>query len=105
MAVSLTPLYVETTYHVEIFVTLAALGVFVALLSIFKGWKIATQISVALFILGPPTWFFYEYFYFFPAHGNDLAGWDKLKSAQDVTSKLWAAGSAILGTLYSKKFP
>lgn len=35
---------------------------------------------------------------------SEGAGFEKLKAAQDVTSKLWAAMAVVLGALYNRKF-
>ena len=62
--------------------------------------------SIAAWVLGPPLWFFYEHFCFFPQYGNFVegAGYEKLKAAQDVTAKVWAAFAVVLGAIYNKKF-
>jgi len=64
-----------------------------------------SQILLFLWVVGPPVWFFIEYFFYFPAYGNPAAGFEKLKSAQDVTAKVWAAFAVALGAMYKKKFP
>nr|WP_315183785.1 hypothetical protein [uncultured Albidiferax sp.] len=105
-------LYVgEPIPHAAIFAAVAIFGFFYTVFVLLqdsgsnrhKSWA---QVLVALWVLGPPLWFFYEHFYYFPAFGNmsEGAGFEKLKAAQDVTSKLWAAMAVVLGALYNRKF-
>jgi hypothetical protein len=98
--------------HAPFFAILAVVGfistlAFVAFGEKRKHHRSVSQLLLALWVLGPPLWFFYEHFYYFPAYGNmaDGAGFEKLKAAQDATSKLWAAFAVVLGALYNKKFP
>ena len=105
-------LYVsEPIPHAAIFAAVAVLGFFFTAFVLLRNssgnrQKNLAQVLLALWVLGPPLWFFYEHFYYFPTFGNmaEGAGFDKLKAAQDVTSKLWAAMAVVLGALYNKKF-
>lgn len=93
------PLYVtEPLPHAELFAGVAVIGFAVTLLFVARGQTYSfhrklSQVLLALWVLGPPLWFFYEFFYYFPTYGNmaEGAGYEKLKGAQDVTAKLWAA--------------
>ena len=111
MAVVVPPLYLDPTIHVEVFATLAVVGSIASLAFMLMSKPESTlakhisQLLLALWILGPPLWFFYEHFFFFPAHGNPVLGFTGLKGAQDVTSKVWAAIAVVLGAVYNKKFP
>lgn len=105
-------LYVEEPFrHAEIFAIVALVGfactiVFILMGTKFSHHKTISQLLLAMWVLGPPFWFFYEHLYYFPTYGNWKGGANmgKLKSAQDVTSKLWAAFAVVLGGLYNKKF-
>jgi hypothetical protein len=66
--------------------------------------RFLAQIVLALWALAPPSWFFYEYFWHFPKHGNPNAGFEKLKAAQSVSTKVWAAAAILLAALYAAKF-
>ena len=111
MAVCIPPLYQTSTFHVEIFATIAIVGSIFSLVFMLKSKtesaraRHVSQILLAMRILGPPLWFFYEHFFFFPAHGNPARSLSDLQAAQDVTSKVWAAIAVILGATYNKKFP
>lgn len=110
MAISVPPLYLDPTIHVEVFATIAVAGSISSLAFMLLSSTESTrakqisQILLAMWILGPPLWFFYEHFFFFPAHGNPALALSDLKAAQDVTSKVWAAIAVVLGATYSKKF-
>lgn len=113
MTISNAPLYAsEPLPHAQIFAVVAVVGFVASLLFVAKGERFArhktiSQVLLGLWVLGPPLWFFYEHFYYFPTYGNmaEGAGFEKLKAAQDVTAKLWAAFAVVLGALYNKKFP
>lgn len=106
------PLYLNAPFpHAGFFAAVAVLGFIVSVIFMLKGEKTEKnkaicQFLLALWVLGPPLWFFYEHFYYFPAYGNmdEAAGFGKLKAAQDVTAKVWAAITVVLGALYNKKF-
>jgi len=106
------PLYLDGPIHAPILAAIAILGfagtlVYLARKSRANEDRTIAQILLALWVLGPPLWFFFEHFYYFPAFGNmaEGAGFEKLKAAQDVTSKVWAAFAVVLGALYNKKSP
>jgi hypothetical protein len=64
--------------------------------------KIADAIVVVIWILVPPIWFWYEYFFIWrrlPPSPNPDA-WDEFKYAQDVSSKIWLAATSALLLLY-----
>lgn len=86
-----------------IFAVVALVGFACTILFILKGTrfrhhKTISQVLLALYVLRPPFWFFYEHFCYFPTYGNFEGGANTaaLKSAQDVTSKLWAAFAVVL---------
>lgn len=109
------PLYLREPFpHAPIFAVVAVVGFIASIVFILKGCilfpnshQTVSQVLVALWVLGPPLWFFYEYFYYFPSYGNmaEGAGFEKLKAAQDVTAKLWVAFSIVIAALYNKSFP
>lgn len=107
------PLYVnEPLHHAQIFAAVAVIGFVFTVVYLLRSknapsQKTISQVLLTLWVLGPPLWFFYEHFYYFPSFGNmaDGAGFEKLKAAQDVTSKVWAAFAVVLGALYNKKYP
>ena len=77
--------------HARVFAVIAVLGFISSIFFILKGGKllpprhhkIVSQVLLGLWVLGPPLWFFYEYFYYFPSYGNmaEGAGFGKLKDA------------------------
>ncbi|RYY90108.1 MAG: hypothetical protein EOO15_03885 [Chitinophagaceae bacterium] len=107
------PLYAhEPLQHAQIFAAVAVIGFIFTVVYLLRSkgeprQKTISQVLLALWVLGPPLWFFYEHFYYFPTFGNmaDGAGFEKLKAAQDVTSKVWAAFAVVLGAIYNKKYP
>lgn len=106
------PLYVNEPFaHAQVFAVAAVVLFFASLFVVIWGgrWKhqkTISQVLLALLVLGPPLWFFGEFFYYFPAYGSmaEGAGFEKLKGAQEVTSKVWAAFVVVIGALYNKKF-
>lgn len=113
MNIEVPPLYSSSKYHPLLFGTLFVIGFLATSAVIFFGnsyfsctvHKRLSQIVLALWGVGPPLWFFFEYFYYFPKHGNPTAGFSSLKDAQEVTSKLWAATAALLTVFYFISFP
>lgn len=113
MAVELTRLYEGKRYHAGLFAVLAVVAFFATALLILEGdqhfsgtaHKRLSQVAVAFWSVGPPLWFFFEYFYYFPKYGNSTAGFAGLKAAQDVTAKVWAAIAVLLGVFYAITFP
>jgi hypothetical protein len=110
------PLYgTEPVPHAIIFFVVFFVGFIASFLFIKKIDKSAkkerqktiSQYLLFLWVVGPPVWFFIEYFFYFPAYGNmaDCAGFEKLKGAQDVSAKVWAAFTVVLGAMYRNRFP
>ncbi|AKU23012.1 hypothetical protein MJ904_08100 [Massilia sp. MB5] len=112
MNIPVPQLYLGKRYHAELFAVLGVLGFLVNMLILFAGgvyldkesYKLVSSLTVSAWVLLPPLWFFYEFFYYFPKHGNPAAGFDRLKAVQDVTSKVWAAVGLVLGAIYTVKF-
>jgi hypothetical protein len=113
MAVELPRLYPEKHYHAGLFAALAIVGFVATVLLIEVGaaylsssvHKRASQLALSVWSVGPPLWFFFEYFYYFPKFGNEKAGFTGLKTAQDLTAKVWAGIAILLGVLYALQFP
>ena len=112
MAVHLEKLYLNNR-HEPLLIWIGSLSMATTLVTFFLGdklfqharWQFLCQVELALWALAPPFWFFYEYFYHFPKHGNPAAGFEKLKAAQDVSAKAWAAISLVLAAIYTARFP
>ena len=112
MNFDIPPLYLGKRYHAQLFALLGVIGFVVNLMILFVAGSLMTKLehkilssfSVSTWVLLPPLWFFYEYFYYFPKYGNPSAGFERLKSVQDVSSKVWAAVAVVLAGIYSAKF-
>lgn len=61
-------------------------------------WKLTLY---GCWVLGPPIWFFFEYFYFRRQGYSEC--FEVFKYGQDLASKIWVALSAILGYLFFGK--
>ncbi len=99
-------------YTVKVLGLLAIIGFAASVWFILSGrdnptptYKLLCQIIGALWVLGPPLWFFYEHFYYFPKHGNSDADFAQLKSSQDIAAKVWAAFLVVLAALFTGTFP
>lgn len=58
----------------------------------------------AVWAVGPPSWFWYEYFYLYPKYGNP-EGFESLKYGQQVAVAIWAGVSlAVFALLSSEHF-
>jgi hypothetical protein len=58
----------------------------------------------AVWAVGPPSWFWYEYFYLFPKYG-DPDGFERLKYGQQVAVAIWAGVAlAVFALLSSEHF-
>jgi len=68
-------------------------------------YKPMCQTIGAIWVVGPPTWFIYEYSCHFPKHGNPDAGFVQLKTSQDLASKVWAAFVVVLAALFTDTCP
>jgi hypothetical protein len=105
----LPKLYKEGAIHAGLFAILGILAFGASVLFLYTGLGISdkelkkniSQCILATWALGPPIWFFYEYFHYFPEHRNQDVGYDAPKAAQEVTAKLWVACSATLLAIYS----
>jgi hypothetical protein len=102
-------LYKEGAIHAGLFAVLGIIAFGASVLFLYTGLGISdtkvkkdlSQCLLAVWTLGPPIWFFYEYFHYFPKHRNPDVGYDALKAAQEVTAKLWVACSVTLFAIYS----
>jgi len=111
MPVPNEPLYLKSgvlTQKLFSYLPLILCGCFIAscffILKEKNNNELICTILVSIWIILQPMWFFYEHFYHFPKNGNPAAGWDRLKEAQAVTSKVWIAFAVILSALLSGKF-
>ena len=63
------------------------------------------MLILTLWVVLPPVWFWYEYFFVYkpkPYAGED---WDRFKYAQDQAEKIWLALLvALLGLYFGKEF-
>ena len=111
MKIHVEPLYPDRRYHGVLFGALGVVGFVANLLILFFGGehlntpthKLVAQIAIGAWVLLPPLWFFYEFFYYFPENGNPEAGFERLKGVQDASSKVWAAVAVVLAGIYSAR--
>lgn len=64
--------------------------------------KTCKEILYAIWVLGPPIWFFIEYFYLFRQHGKPGCI-ETFKYGQELASRIWLALVAVLGVLFFSK--
>ena len=63
--------------------------------------EIVRKIILALWIVLPPTWFFWEYCFLTDEEDKmDDKKFSRLKYSQDLASKIWAAIATVLAALY-----
>lgn len=60
------------------------------------------EILYAIWVLGPPIWFFIEYFYLFRQHGKPCCI-ETFKYGQELASRIWLALVVVLGVLFFGK--
>jgi hypothetical protein len=100
--------------------TLALLGVMGSLCLAYWGWgvqisagkpwprvKVAQVIVLLAWIVGPPCWFWYEYWFIYlknhrPQHELP-ADLELFKYGQDLSAKIWLAGTSAMFALYFGK--
>ncbi len=112
MAVPAQRLYVGRERHLPLLLLSGLLVVAASFLFLLKGGMLAdkalhhgaSQWILALWVLLPAAWFYFEYFYYFPRHGNPDAGFDALRGAQTAAVRLWIAIVVLLGALYLQQF-
>ena len=68
-------------------------------------YKLSCQAIGALWVLGPPLWFFFEHFYYFPQHKSPQSDSAQLKTAQDLAAKVWASFVVVLAALFTGAYP
>lgn len=61
-------------------------------------------ILAAIWIVGSPTWFFIEHFYFFKNYG-DPTQYEQFKRGQELAAKIWAGGILVLAAIWSNTIP
>lgn len=110
MAINRELLYLQEAPLMKVLASLAVFGFpasvwFICAGKDWQNYKVFCQIIGSLWVLGPPVWFFYEHYYYFPKHGNPLAGYAQLKASQDIAAKIWAAFLVILAALFTEAFP
>lgn len=64
--------------------------------------KTRKEILYAIWVLGPPIWFFIEYFYLFRQHGKPECI-ETFRYGQELASRIWLALVAVLGFLFFGK--
>jgi hypothetical protein len=66
-----------------------------------KSYQVLKWIMYGAWVIGPPIWFCWEFFYF-RTHGRPEC-FEAFKYGQDLASKVWLAVAAILGALFFGK--
>jgi hypothetical protein len=54
-----------------------------------EGYGLACKALGLLWVMGPPLWMAFEYYSYFPRHGNPEAGYEGLKSYHSILTRLW----------------
>lgn len=69
----------------------------------FLLWQInpflARNIGIAVWAIGPPFWFWFEYFYLFKNYGNP-GDFEEFKHGQQVSASIWAGVVGFLVAFY-----
>ena len=70
--------------------------------------KIAQVVVLLIWILAPPLWFWFEYYFLYkklgpPSNGPFKLGLDEYKHGVDVSSKIWLALVTVLLAMYFGK--
>ena len=68
----------------------ALIGTLAIVVCAWCGLRVTTSlyVSIGVWAVGPPIWFWFEYFYWWDNHGVD-GRLDQLKHAQDVSRAIW----------------
>jgi hypothetical protein len=108
MAVEKKPLYLNNGSFMNFMAPLVILGYLLSLWFIARGrlvtegnYSLLCQWIGALWLLGPPLWFYFEQVLYFPRHGNPEAGFTQLKAHQDTLGRLWLAAVILLAALFA----
>ena len=112
MAVEKKPLYLNNGSFMNFMAPLLILGYLLSLWFIASGklvtegnYALICKLIGALWVLGPPLWFFFEQVHYFPRHGNPDAGFAQLKASQDTLARLWLASVVVLAALFTGTVP
>ena len=66
--------------------------------------KVLQAVLLVIWIVGPPVWFWYEFFYLYK-RANNPEDWDRFKHGQDQSAKIWLALVTVLfGPYFGKDF-
>jgi hypothetical protein len=68
-----------------------------------KGIKVAQAIVLGLWILVPPLWFWFEYFFLYKDKTTSKVNLEGFKHGQDQSAKIWLALITVLAGLYFGK--
>jgi hypothetical protein len=111
MAFEKKKLYTERAGKVVAAVAfMTVIGFALSVTYIMLGTKWACYASVskllgAVWVLGPPVWFWLEHNYYFPNNASPGAKLEDLKAEQEIAAKIWAAFVVILAALFTGSFP
>lgn len=64
--------------------------------------KVLQAVILVIWIVGPPVWFWYEFFYLYKRAKNPEE-WDRFKHGQEQSAKIWLALVTVLFGLYFGK--
>ena len=62
-------------------------------------WDYWKRVIIAIWIVGPPTWLFIDYFFLYKRWGLDNS-FPSFKHGQEVVAKFWIGVSTLLSGLY-----
>jgi len=112
MAVQKKPLYLNNGSFLNYGAPLVILGYLLSLWFIARGQLVTesnhawiSELIGALWVLGPPLWFYFEQLHYFPRYGNPEAGFGQLKAHQDALARLWVAAVIVLVALFTGAGP
>jgi hypothetical protein len=112
MAVVNKSLYVNNGSFMNYGAPLVILGYLLSLWFIARGQLVTennhvwiSELIGALWVLGPPLWFYFEQVHYFPHHGHPEADFGQLKARQDALGRLWLAAIIVLAALFTGILP
>jgi hypothetical protein len=67
--------------------------------------KIAQALILCFWVIAPPVWFWYEYFFLYKKANHSPEEFDQYKFGIDLSSKIWLAlVTVLLGLYFGKDF-
>jgi hypothetical protein len=112
MAVHKKALYLNNGSFMNYGAPLVILGYLLSLWFIARGQLVTqgnhgwiSELIGALWVLGPPLWFYFEQVHYFPRHAHPEADFVQLKARQDTLGRLWLAAVIVLVAVFTGAVP